>query len=499
MNRHVIDGDVHQILDVPSPKEEVNVLHQVVDSADADDSVVAGQAHHDLLTPRTRTAMSIHNDVLETIRERAAILSKDWADKDNLAPSLARRLRDFEFAQKKRRKMFGKTRKWGILGLYDFLSAVRQDVEWAEEAAFRRSNCLPYLRWCDFIDSKKIGSNRPFFAYGILLICSITLVISIGLNGWSFESMTRNPSVGPSAAVLVQMGAKQSHLIVKSYHVWRLVIPMILHGGIVHFLLNCFAMFYIGRAVEQNHGFVPAVLLFTVSGIGSTVISAIFLPQFISVGASGGIFGLIGACVADIIKNRKLLFSDFINKGRSRRHHAFVVLVLVIDIFLNLLMGLTPYTDNFMHIGGFILGFVCASTMLSQVDIAGEKRNHVRSRIYLIFSRYFGLVISCVCILAALAILFAGDGTSSPCESCGVLSCVSLPPWAEHDKKWWYCDDCGAVKAFGRRDPVTNEYVAIEMECPQGNSITFSLEGIANDKDSLQKNLPNLCRERCFG
>lgn len=346
--------------------------------------------------------------------------------------------------------------------------------------------------------------------------------------------MTRNPSIGPSAEVLVQMGAKQSDLIVNSYHVWRLVAPMILRkfsihviliticnvyiqhcsqlfsvcltlckttdGGIVHFLLNCFAMFYIGRAVEQNHGFLSAVVIFTVSAIGSTIISAIFLPQFISVGSSGGIFGLIGACVADIIKNRKLLFSDFINKGRSRKHHAFVILVLVVDIFLNLLMGLTPYTDNFMHIGGFILGFACASTMLSQVDIIGEKSYRFsRSRIYLIFSRYFGLVISCVCILAALAILFTGDGTSSPCESCGVLSCVSLPPWADQDKKWWYCDDCGAVKAFGKKDSVTGEYVAIEMECPQGNSITFSLEGVANDKDSLQKNLPKFCRERCFG
>lgn len=139
--RSSLDGDVHQILEASSPEDD-NAIHQVVDSTNHDDSL-AVQPHHDLLTPRTRTAMVIHNDVLETIRERAAILSKDWADKDNLAPSLARRLRDFEFAQKKRRKTLGKTRKWGILGMYDFLSAVRQDVEWADDAAFRRSNCLP--------------------------------------------------------------------------------------------------------------------------------------------------------------------------------------------------------------------------------------------------------------------------------------------------------------------------------------------------------------------
>ncbi len=46
-------------------------------------------------------------------------------------------------AQKKRRKKFGAARKFGILSLYDFLTAVREDVEWAEDAAFWRSNCLP--------------------------------------------------------------------------------------------------------------------------------------------------------------------------------------------------------------------------------------------------------------------------------------------------------------------------------------------------------------------
>jgi hypothetical protein len=66
------------------------------------------------------------------------------------------------------------------------------------------------------------------------------LIISIGLNGWTFESMTRNPSIGPSAEVLVQMGAKQSDLIVNSYHVWRLIAPMILRK----FILSTFLTMY---------------------------------------------------------------------------------------------------------------------------------------------------------------------------------------------------------------------------------------------------------------
>jgi hypothetical protein len=136
------DGDVHQILDIP-PADEQPTIHQVVDNTTCDDDLFVVQVHHELISPRTRSVMEIHNDIDETMRERAAILSRDWTKKTNLAPTLARRLRDFEFAQKKRRQFFGRSKQWGILGLYDFLSAVRQDVEWAEDAAFRRVNLLP--------------------------------------------------------------------------------------------------------------------------------------------------------------------------------------------------------------------------------------------------------------------------------------------------------------------------------------------------------------------
>ena len=142
----------------------------------------------------------------------------------------------------------------------------------------------------------------------------------------------------------------------------------------MHFLLNCFVIFYIGHAVERNHGLAKYCHSFVMPAVGSIILSAIFLPLFISVGASGEIFGLVGACVAEFIKNRKLLFSDFINNGRSKRHHRSVLMVLVLDIFLNLLMGLTLYADNFMHLGGVVLGFIfCASTMLGQLNIEGEE------------------------------------------------------------------------------------------------------------------------------
>ena len=83
------------------------------------------------------------------------------------------------------------------------------------------------------------------------------------------------------------------------------------------------ALWFIGKAVEQCHGFAAAAILFIIPAVGGTILSAIFLPEYISVGASGGIFGLIGACIADICINWSLLFSKHVNtsdEGARFRH-----------------------------------------------------------------------------------------------------------------------------------------------------------------------------------
>ena len=81
----------------------------------------------------------------------AGQLCVDWGrdqtnngnDNDRESSRIARRIVDFQFAKQKRRKKFGNERPWEILGLYDHLSAVRSDIEWAEIAACCRANGEP--------------------------------------------------------------------------------------------------------------------------------------------------------------------------------------------------------------------------------------------------------------------------------------------------------------------------------------------------------------------
>jgi membrane associated rhomboid family serine protease len=418
---------------------------------------------------------------------------------DDVSPALKRRLRDFNFAQKKRRELYGERQPWGIIGLYDHLSGIRTDIEWAEDAAWRREHGEPYLSWQDFENAKDSGLNQPFFTYIIMIVCTVCLIISIGMNDWKVEPLTVNPMIGPSAQTLIDVGAKKTSLIVNEGEWYRLFTPMFLHAGIIHFVLNMLALWFIGYAVEQNHGFLNVAILFIVPATGGTIISALFLPEYISVGASGGIFGLIGGCIADIIANWNLLFSKELNQGESFKH-VKVLIWLMLDILLNVIIGLTPFVDNFTHLGGMVYGLLCGLSTLERLSKAffGVKRG-LCSVIVGTFLRFFGVILSVFCIIITVVILAESDGKRiSNCRGCRYVSCVPFPFWADSDNKWWYCDDCDLVSADARQSLTTDFYNSMNLTCPDGEEVFIDLtENRINDQQYLSKQLPKFCRDYC--
>ena len=423
----------------------------------------------------------------------------DWSSEDELSPALGQRLRDFEFAQRKRREKYGNERPWGILGLYDHLAGIRLDVEWAEDAAFRRANKEPYLSWKDFQTARDNGWNQPFFTYFLLIACTAVLVLSYWLNGWVVEPLSVNPMIGPSAETLLKMGAKQTSLIVNQGEVYRLFSPMVLHAGLIHYLLNMMALWFIGKAVEQCHGFAAAAILFIIPAVGGTILSALFLPEYISVGASGGIFGLIGACVADILINWRLLFSKHVNntKDGTRFRHIKVLMYLLFDIVINCLVGLTPFVDNFTHLGGMVYGFMCGLSTIERLPtdffgIASSCATKFRN----VVIRFSGLLLSVALIMVTTAVLVDSGGGSSPCPGCRYVSCVPFPPWEDEDSKWWYCDDCSRVTADAKLD--SSGYYSLSMSCPDGTIEEVDLsDQLVTDRQWIQKQLPTFCRRYC--
>ncbi|EPS59358.1 hypothetical protein M569_15449, partial [Genlisea aurea] len=123
------------------------------------------------------------------------------------------------------------------------------------------------------------------------------------LGPFAFQPTHENPLLGPSAATLLKMGALQVDKVVKDHEAWRLVTCMWLHAGAFHILANMLSLLFVGIRLEQEFGFLRIGLLYVISGIGGSLSSALFVRTTISVGASGALFGLLGAMLSELLIN----------------------------------------------------------------------------------------------------------------------------------------------------------------------------------------------------
>lgn len=150
--------------------------------------------------------------------------------------------------------------------------------------------------------------------------------------------------------VLILLGAKYSPLIYDG-EVWRLITSAFLHGSFLHIACNMYMLYIIGPQIEQVYGKVKYLVIYLVSCITSSTLSLIINPDSISVGASGGIFGLMGAMLAFALIERKNINKEYING-------------LIKTIGINLVIGLIVINiDNAAHIGGFLGGIVLGSIL----------------------------------------------------------------------------------------------------------------------------------------
>ncbi|EFC50830.1 predicted protein, partial [Naegleria gruberi] len=161
-----------------------------------------------------------------------------------------------------------------------------------------------------------------------------------------------NPLIGPPEATLVQLGAKQGTLIISpNWQVYRLLTPIFLHGGIVHLCLNMMWQMSVMLPLERHWGCIFVCFIYLISGVGGNLLSALFLPEIVTVGASSSLFGILGGIYADLWMNWRYMPSpkrDFI--------------LITIQVVAQVIVGLIPWIDNFAHVGGLLVGFL--STMI---------------------------------------------------------------------------------------------------------------------------------------
>lgn len=154
------------------------------------------------------------------------------------------------------------------------------------------------------------------------------------------------------AAFMFQHGAMYEPTVTQGHEFYRIFTSMFLHFGISHLVNNMVLLGALGWNLELEIGKIRLLIIYLISGIGGNLLSLyreIATETYaVSAGASGAIFGLMGA----------LFYVVAANRGRLGRLSGRGMLVMVM---LSLYFGLTSSgVDNWAHIGGLISGFVMA-------------------------------------------------------------------------------------------------------------------------------------------
>lgn len=191
--------------------------------------------------------------------------------------------------------------------------------------------------------TKKEECNRKkiFTVTNIIMVINMAVfILTAYLSGNFLDSDTD---------VLIFLGAKHNALI-RAGQYYRLITAMFLHGGIVHIALNMYALKSVGHLIENMYGKLNFTLIYLFSGIVSSLFSYYFSPA-ISVGASGAIFGLMGAALVLGIKIRNRIGKEFLSS---------ILQVIAVNLIIG--FGISN-VDNFGHLGGLVGGLVLTSLL----------------------------------------------------------------------------------------------------------------------------------------
>jgi len=152
---------------------------------------------------------------------------------------------------------------------------------------------------------------------------------------------------------------------------WRLFTAMFLHFGLIHLLLNMWALWNVGQLTERLLGSGPFLVLYLFAGLCGSLASSYAHPLLNSAGASGAIFGVIGALLALMLDPRTRIPASV---SAVQRNSALVF------ILYNLVNGFSHAgIDNAAHLGGLAGGFAMCWLLARPIDL--ESRGPAAPRI----------------------------------------------------------------------------------------------------------------------
>jgi len=186
---------------------------------------------------------------------------------------------------------------------------------------------------------------------------------------WLAMVATGTDPMRPDVQTLIDWGANLLPLTVDQP--WRLFTATVLHAGLVHIGFNMWVLWDAGRLAERFYGSLQFLLIYLISGLFGSLASLFFAARTgVSVGASGAIFGVVGALLAALFTKHSKLPAGMAASMRSS---------MLLFVGYSLFMGfISSFIDNAAHIGGLVSGFAAAVILAERFDWEEYRRSAVQ-------------------------------------------------------------------------------------------------------------------------
>ncbi len=189
-------------------------------------------------------------------------------------------------------------------------------------------------------------------------------LIAANVAIYAFTCFLSGNALTTSDNVITAFG-QDNYRILLNGEVWRLLTAMFIHADIVHIFGNMLFLFIFGLRAEDMFDLKEYLMIYFVSGLSGGILTLVFMPDVLSVGASGAIFGVLGATI--IYARRSI--------GQS-------IMTALIYAFFLFIINIGPNVNYLAHLGGLgaglLIGYALAASRRSKPAVAYQ-HNYPRS------------------------------------------------------------------------------------------------------------------------
>ena len=229
-------------------------------------------------------------------------------------------------------------------------------LSWWELYALKRSHCSdPAARYIPF-------HGKLVWTVGVIFLCFFFMFFACLLEK-GIVPLSDNSMIGPSIVTLRMLGGINTYDLRRGEW-WRFFSAPFLHAGWLHLFVNAVMLYIVGLILEPDWGFFRTGFVFMVSAVLGMLVSAtlssntpMLEQEQISVGASGGIFGLMGGCIPYVLE----YWSTIQEPKRICR-------IVIISVVVGLVSGCFSFVDNYAHMGGTVAGVLAGFVTISNID-----------------------------------------------------------------------------------------------------------------------------------